>query len=442
LKTSQIDIDKEGFTLLEILEVKPRPTGEGKQKTEKRMFGMANPIELGEISDLQLESTDGWGGTSSMFQMEGDYAIGFGLQKYANVKSIAIAFLDDDELASKADQSFIEKEIFQWVLNVHKTKKADLNLLAYLEKRVDEELKSYTFYFKLHPLFIETPFEFGPLKVFGFTEDYLQSAYKRLPNDNKVTWENFKLGFNHLLNSIVVELTVKAVRSKAEAIAKNEVALAVNAMKCFLIPESMALHYQIFDLDFKISNGSFTKFLVKDENDERLKITMQRLDGAQPATFNQVFFARLDLADWHLVSNFIRARKKTTFHLLILESIDQFGAVISNRNLHERIVQLISFFELYLNDENSTRSKAETVLKTKILPVLVPKNQVEPFKIKIRHIYHIRDKYLHNRVLLPIDLNELHEVQILAFRFLKLMINHDSKFNSKTDFYIDFDIPH
>jgi hypothetical protein len=436
-----MNIDTEAYRLVSLLEVKTISPGETKSEADAVVYSIPDGGNLGEVDSFHAETTDSWGTINSMSFNEKGLSIGFGVEKYKLIKAIAHGFLEEDSRATFADHVFIEKEIFEWVIAIYKSNRSTLTLTAYLEKRIDEELRDYTYYFKLSPIGITDTFCFGSLKIFAFTEEYLRIDYDSRKPENKPVWEKHKESFNHILDSVVAEITVKAVRSKAEVIAKTESVLTVNALKCFLYPESLASHYQLPELDFKSTEVIFSKFITKDNTDGRMKITMQRLNGAMPVVFNTAYMQTLKKSGLETVHDFLLNRKTDELHLLILRAIDQLGITVSTRNLYERIVQLISYFELFLNDENSSRSKAQTYLKNQVLPVLVNLKDLEAFKIKIRKTYDIRDKYLHNRVLNAIDIEDLYHVHKIAFAFLKLLIKLNKELTTKQQLFAHFGIP-
>ncbi len=436
------DLDNIAFSLLKKLEAKAVQESSEPQQSSKDLHGIPFIFDLGEISSFVAHSTDGWGNTDSMFLNENGKTVGFGKENYKLIKEIAAAFLELDERYNYTDQEFIEKEIFEWVISVYKTNKAESNLTSYLEKRVNEETKDYTFYFKLYPVGIEGPFTFGRLRILPFTEDFLLEQYQRLPLENRKSWEKYKEGFREFLNSVVVEITVKAVASKAEIIARADASLIINAFKCFLNPESCALSYQLFDLDFKATVTGFSHSIVKYNEQGGLTINLKRLNGTLPIELTYSNIERLKKSGLETMHNFLILNKKTEFYLLILRGIDQFGIAVSTRNLYDRMVQFTSFFELFLNDENSSRSKAETFLKSKVLPLLISDKDQEIAKSLVRMMYNIRDKYLHNRILITLDIEDMLKVQGIALRFLLLMMRVSDKITNKLELFEHLEIPH
>ncbi|MDB5117053.1 MAG: hypothetical protein JWQ79_2545 [Mucilaginibacter sp.] len=436
-----MNIDTEAYRLVTLLEFKAITIADAKSEPDNIIYGIPHIGNLGEVEGFQSETQDTWGAVNSMILNEGGTSTGFSVENYKLVKTIAAIFLNQSNYSSLVDQYFIENEIFQWVIAIYKSNKSTMSLTTFLEKRIDEEIKNYTYYFKLSPIGIENPINFGTVKIFAFTEEYLRADYDTRNPENRSPWEKHKESFNHILDAIVVEITVKAVRSKAEVLAKAEAGLAVNAFKCFFYPESITGHYQVFDLDFRSTEVIFSKFVTKDNTDGRMKITMQRVQGTLPIVIKKAMIPTLKKSGLDLIHDFLINRKHDELHLLILRGIEQLGIAISTRNLHERIVQLVSYFELFLNDENNnSKSKPETNLKNQILPVLVNPNDLEAYKLKIRRIYDVRNKYLHNRILNIIDMEELFYVQKVAFAFLKQLIKLNETLKTKQQFFIHFGI--
>jgi hypothetical protein len=433
------NIDDAAFKLVVELDIKPAPTP---NQTEKSLYGIPTLVNLGEITSFSINSEDGWGNTNSRFLNEGGKLIGFGQEKYKQVRKITSAFLEIDDRYLIADAEFIEKEIFEWVIAIYKTQKAELGLTAYLEKRLNEETKDYTFYFKLGPLGINEAFTFGWLRILPFTEELILKEFQQLPPERNITWEKYKDGFKDILDTIVVEITVKAVESKADEVARADAALIINAFKCYFNAESLSLSYQLFDLDFKATVTGFSRSVIKYNEQGGLRFNIKRLNGTLPIELTVEVLDRLKKDGLDYMHEFLLARKNSEFYLLLLQAIEQYGTVVSTRNLHERMVNLVSFFELFLNDENSSRSKAETFLKSNVLPTLMVPDDLERGKTLIRLMYHIRDKYLHNRILIILDVEELLRMQIIALGFLKRMMKLSKTITTKDEFFDHFQIPH
>jgi len=436
----QLDIDQAGYQLIQLLEIKTSPAPK-QAEPQKELHGIPFLFDLGEIKELTAQSQDGWGQIDSRFVHKEGKEIGFGRERYKKVKEIASAFLELPERNLVADEEFAEEKIFEWVLAVYQTNKAGLNLTVYLKQMIQQSVRPYTFYFKIEPLGIESGFNFGGINIIPFTEDLVRQDFEKLP-DKKREWDKYRDSFNSLIGSVVAEITVNAVESKADTIARAQASLAVNALKCFLNAESLSRSYQMLDLDFTSIRTGFSHSVVRYNQEGGLRFNLKRLNGTIPIGLTSENLERLKNKGLSLMHDFLVAKNKNDFQFLILRSIEQFGSAMSVRDLHERVVQLTSFFELFLNDENSSRSKAETFLRTKVLQVLLKQEDMELGKTLMGKLYRIRDKYLHNRILKHIDPEELLKIQLIGLGFLKYCIKISPTIKTKEAFYQHFEIPY
>jgi hypothetical protein len=435
------NIDVDVYELVAALDRKPIMNSMQVDCDEGKIHGIPRVGDLGEVDILEIEITDFFGNVISLFVPDGEMEIGFGIEKFKKIIKLSEIFLLEKERSMYADSGFVRKEIFRWIINVHKQHRTVLGLTSYLEKRIAEGIKEFTFFYKLFPLGLEKDFDFGRIRVLAFNEDFLLGEYNKLET-NKKPWVDFLQSFNHFKDCIIASITIKATENQAELLARNEVSLTINALKCFFSPESLAAHIQVFDLDFNAHNVEFSRYITTTNKNDRMVITLKQVNGTQPIIINQTFVQRLKSKNIELFHSFLRSERKTEFDFLILQGIEHFGNLISVRNLHERVVLLTSFFEIFLNPDTSSRSKAQTYLKNNVSKKILNEADAEVFKKMVVTLYNIRDKYLHNRSIITIDLEEMLKMQGFAFEFLKRIIILQSKITTKQEFYNYFEIPY
>ncbi|GAC1305334.1 MAG: hypothetical protein NVSMB24_14070 [Mucilaginibacter sp.] len=434
------NLDQIAFELIENIQVSEVEKSIPLNMQLDHIRGIPQIAHLGEVSNLVHQTNDHYGNIVSMSISKDGVQIGFGIEKFKVVKNIASAFLEIENNSMFADTEFIEKEIFNWIIDVRQEKVAKYNLTTYLEKRISEEANEYLFYFKLLSIGIKDDIEIGDVKIFEFSEEYFKKQYTKLNKDGKLNFERYEQSLSGLRGAIVASIKIKAVPTKAETLAKSETVLAINALKLFLSAESMAPHIQIFDLDFKASNIIVSTTAIQTE--DNINIRQQRIHGITPIIINHDMKVKMLNKGLDEISQFLKESRNNEFHILLVQAIDQYGILISIRNLHERVISLVSFFELFLNSDSNSRSKAQTYLKTKIIPSIIATNDVEIFIKMANRIYTIRDKYIHNRISLPIDIDDFSKVQSFAFEFLKRLIRQRDKLTTKREFYQRYNIPY
>lgn len=227
----------------------------------------------------------------------------------------------------------------------------------------------------------------------------------------------------------------------AETIAETKAVLAVNALKCFLYAEAISRKYYLFDLEFNVAPPSMTTFVTKYSEQGDMRLTMKNLGGV-PIEFTTSFIRRLESMGLSLFDSFLSSHQLSPFNHLITRAIDHLGNTFSVRDLHRRAVELVSFFELFLNYDNKSGAKPQTYLIRNILPHLLPVKMHEEGKKNVQLLYKIRNRYLHNGHRLSFDVKDLYFMHVFAFNFLKMMIELSKQLIKKEDFFKHFSIVH
>lgn len=212
------DINTASYRLLELLKVRNKSkTPPQPQPAVRPLFGIGEPIDLTdylvESKDITSYNTDEWNNINSISHSTDGKVYELNVQNYQFLKAIADKFLEQDDHFLVADTKFTEQEIFNWLVDVINQKRIGLTLLAFLENRLDEEIRPYTFYFKVSPIGIESEIRLADVVIFAFTETYLRSNYDKLPLDQQSNWNEYKEAFNGVINSVVAAVEVKAVDS-------------------------------------------------------------------------------------------------------------------------------------------------------------------------------------------------------------------------------------
>jgi hypothetical protein len=136
---------------------------------------------------------------------------------------------------------------------------------------------------------------------------------------------------------------------------------------------------------------------------------------------------------------FIISKRSSEIYYEMENAIIQFGSLSSFSNLYERIINLISFFETLIIPKNNYKAKGETILKNNVIPMFNV-GKLEEMRANIRRLYDIRDKYVHNRVELAIDVESFYSVTLCGLVFLVHCISESSSMKTIDDLHAHFNI--
>lgn len=142
-----------------------------------------------------------------------------------------------------------------------------------------------------------------------------------------------------------------------------------------------------------------------------------------------------------IVSKFLQNKKSNELYFEIESLINELGNINSTKNFHNRIILLISFFERIVIPKTNTKGKGLAFLKNNVLPKLI-NNFNDDIASQINRIYNIRDKYIHNRIEIPIDINSMLMFKNIARIFLLKLINlNNLNYQSLEEVQEHFEIP-
>lgn len=398
-------------------------------------------MDLGEVQDFKTFNTDGYENKVSAFASLKEGYIGLTPTNYRRLQELVIQALEYKQINQKADYEFIETEIFNWLILCYRDKRIKKNLVNYLEDRIDENCKEYIFYFKILALAIEESFLVGDVEISHLSEDKIQSELELLKEIKNDT-EELDSFFKEFKEPVLARILSYGVESKANKAAMLKVELSINALKCFFINESLTLSYQIFDVDFNFNTNDFSSFIYETtEKKFSFQSSLNRTQGGHPIIIKKDKLEELRKSGLSRFSNFINDPKNGSLYEEIILGINHLGRVTSTRNLYHRVVELISFFERFIVPKDSSKAYGQKRLKDNLLPKIpYIKDDIENYRKYVNNFYRIRDKYLHNKIEIPIDLHDLFYFQRLGTLLLIYCMELNKQINGFDDMLEHFGI--
>ena len=203
------------------------------------------------------------------------------------LRNIADKIIELNPYSKFATIEFIEKVLFDWIIDVFLSKKVEIEPLIYLNQRFEKDINDYNFYFRIESLGIQKPFKIGQVEFTFFDDKFLDSQlekFKRdLPNRSE---KDFNLLFKVFISKPIVKISSKGIKDKAEQNAKRSINLSIDILKCFLVKESIDLRYKLLDVGcrFSVKNSLFIYDTVLDKFD--FNICLKINDGVKPVSLN------------------------------------------------------------------------------------------------------------------------------------------------------------
>ncbi|MCH7535207.1 MAG: hypothetical protein IH948_05595, partial [Bacteroidetes bacterium] len=276
-----------------------------------------------------------------------------------------------DSFKNNADKQFIEKNCFDWIIDTYLAKRSATDFISYLENKIEEEISSYIFLFRVDSLLIQSSFVVGKVEFLNFDDLQPEEIFNAINETTIYSQDEFDSIYKDFRNIVLAKTTVYALRDKAEQIAKKEVSTSLNALKCSLLNESIDFSVQITDADFNMPRQEMSKFLsVNVKSPKSYNINLQNNFGPRPTDLTNEKLDFMEKLCLNHLSKFLVGDKNGELDEELLNSIDQYGIAMSHRNLYDRIVRVVSVIERLVVPKNSAKSKAQTILLKKVIPKL------------------------------------------------------------------------
>ncbi len=418
----EAQINKKGFELVALVNELSEVL-----QTDDITDYIGTPPNIGTLTDVKqavLSCDDAYGNKISAYIHTDNSdsqtkAIGLNEDSYKQLKLLVSDLLDEPKISKYTDVSFLETRVFNWVTDVYKSKFAAKELFSYIYDEMDKELKEYAFYFKILSLGIKEPYTLGSASITYISDANLEEWEWMFVNKAEDYRSNILKVLQFYKDVPLIRVKKYGIEAKARSLALREAELIVNAMKLFFIKQSLKKHIKIFDLDYKIANNESKSFSAI-VNTEILNFKMSG-NGA-PIFITPSGMKSIQDLGFSIILEFIHKNKRDALGLLIEDGVMHLGGITSTENLYERTVKLVTFFEGFLVPQLSTKAKGETILKSFISQLPDLAISLEEYKQVIRINYEIRNKYLHNRIELPLDLSNIYYFQSLALSLLLFLI--------------------
>lgn len=428
-------INDKGFGLIEHLSVSQRPQNKIRQVEDEELLGIGEPIKLkGKINASLYYQEDYLGNIISIHKEIKGSEVGLDKTNYRYLRDLADEIIQIDFFSNITNVNFIERKIFDWVINIYRDNKADFDLITFLKREIEKELMEYQFYFKIYSIGIYQEISVGKVKFTLINEDFFEREYRNTRYNYK---EDTSGVFEGFMSTLVAVSSAYATSEKAFDIALSNVEDALNAIKCCMISDSLILTKTLPHLREIQSTKRNMSYMYKPQNVNKGLNFGVRFDSI-PIEVDKIKFLELKKYGLEKISTFIQSRKDSELENVIMQKINDLGQIFSDRDAHERIVKLISYFESFIIPQGNLKAKGRTYMKN-LITYFRPPQDVELLRC-VNRMYDIRDKFLHNKIQLRIELEELFIFQKFANIFLNALIELSKKYSTVNEVLQEFNI--
>ncbi len=429
------ELNNKIFDLVSLV-TKKLESKKSKENQDEDLIGIPVLFNLGKVENIKRSRPDGYGNTIEAYKND----FGLDIQNYRKLRDIANQIIEIEPYANYATVNFIEEHLFDWIIETHKENRAKNEPLNYLQDAFEKDLKKYNFYFRIHALGINSTFKIGQVEFTFFTNDLLLDYSKKFKEQYPEKPEKeCELIFKYYISKPIAKVSSKGIQNKAKRNAQREVNLAIDCLKCFLVDESVNSSSKIMDAEYRFTD-TFPNSFIYDTSSDKFDFNLQfeRTDGIALTSLNKEKIERLFNSGLNEVSEFISSPPENELSKIIINTISSIGNYSSERNLHERVVKIISVYETLFIPLR--KGKGLSIVKSKVLPKIIGKNELETVIKMYIDFYDIRNKYLHNGLEKHIDIDNLYKVQKITVFLLKRLIRLNKKLTNSSELLEHFEI--
>ena len=337
--------------------------------------------------------------------------------------------------SNQASDEFILEETFNWVIDSFRANRIQLQLIPYLQNRIEEETEIRTYHFPVLNLHIEEPFQIGNARFQYFTKQYFDEYWNQLKK-TKEKKEDFDKLFSKYCGKVFISCTAKAESSKSEELAFAEACLAMDVFRLHSSAVVIPTKVLKVDLEKRININYSSDHLTETANEERV-ISLSMSANNEPYHFNKKMHDLVAANGLIPFSDFIKTRKRDDLYKLILHSISFYSFSLSIPDFHLRISQLIMIIEGLLLEEGWV-NKMQEKTKNRLCKLMFSQNSKEFVMLNsvMISMYQVRHAITHKGNRLPIDKIKFRDLQIILVELLKKLIALNQKIKSKDELIV------
>ncbi len=363
---------------------------------------------------------------SDIFFIKNGEQIGFEGVEFQNFVKLSNSIYKTSEISKRVTNTFVESELFTWILNVHSNSKITKEFCDFLEERVKEVCDTWTVAFKVLYLRIPSKITIGDTWIDYTRKDQIEEYIIRKGEIDPKEIEAIR---NNYGNTVYVACKVEnCSRERAVELAFEKCALSVDILKCFSPTVTIPKIPLQFDIDSRTrKNEKNSTFVFKEAFFNNMTLTLTPSAGAA-FEFPQELITPMQ---HHIFQTLNNSRiESNELKEVVRMNVKKFAAALSNENLYERIVLLSSIWDsIFVKNENEPVQYTITQYGPKIISNIV--SDRKQIKKIIKKMYACRSAYLHRANESEFDIKELANFQFFTIQMLSALA-HLSFFYSTT----------
>jgi len=428
-------IDKEIFNILDLFEESESDVFEKPKSEKSGSSAQKIPIAWSHklVDTPIVVSQTNFNNVVAKKECYSGKCIGLNTTNYARLLKLTDTIYQEKSIGNCISKEFIESKIFEWLIKTYKAKKVETTFSYAMLDEFQKALKNYKFHFPILYLDLNKPFQIGNVYFGYFTKEYLTSLNeyhrKKNPETYKDDFEGLRANYQ---GKVFVSYKIKAERQKAEEIALAHCSLAVDILKMCSETTDVPFIELGFDIDSRVKVNPQSETIVCDADNE--------LEGFNISLARPTHHHKIDDKEWeHIIQRQITDFHKFLISLtedlsemqkLIINSIKRYGNAISNKNLHQRIVELFTILEsLLLLDKNSPIIDSVCKYCSKLV---FKKVEDRKFLIDLlKTMYDVRSNLIHHGKEISFDIDHLRKLQYTVIMLLSELIAKTEKHKTK-----------
>jgi hypothetical protein len=333
---------------------------------------------------------------------------------YAEFKLLISDILAIDSISRVASYDYVEGKSFQWLIDIRKTGAASQNILDFIRKQLDTDVKEVEFFFPVTNLDIVQPFQLGNVNFTYFTEELMNKMAGFYRTTAKpLTEEQFNAAFRKEYQGVtIVVVKVTAEDTKARAAALECAERAVDCLKIVALASLHTSEMHSFDLNHRLNFQIQSGFLSKEKSSEMNYVVHLNFDRCNSFKCDKDFLLDANENGLAKLAYFITLNNGDELYNIISSGIQTMSFSLSIADRHRRIMALISLVESLLLEDGWVDGIEKTTKRRLVRLIPGSKEQDVNTIDLFARIYQIRHQITHRGKKLPINDEDLTLVQI------------------------------
>ncbi|MBK6264343.1 hypothetical protein JKA74_04785 [Marivirga sp. S37H4] len=325
----------------------------------------------------------------------------------------------------------VESTCFDWMIRTYKEENIP-SFADYLLRTLNENFKTYWFFFPVMFLEIEKGFQSGKVSIDFLKDSDFDSFGKSIGLKSEVI-DRYKKRFSGQVMASVALGFYDREKAKIEAF--KACGLAIDGIKMYCQTVDFPSIYTDFDIEYRVRLNPSMNFLSMEIEMEGVAINPKDLQDhiqRNPNHFILIkeYYEMMVQEGFEVVSKFIASPSKNEIGQLVKKGIHLYALAMSTGDTYRRIVDLFIIVESFL-----IKNETEPILSslTKYFPKIVTKNTEDRALMKriLPAMYAVRSGIVHHGKNKEFQLNDLaifqRSVRIMIIRFIEFSRKYETK---------------